>query len=76
MWAKCDRHMLKNADKEVIETGMELTDRHIQYSQYLIKKQFSTIGGLCLTLLQSCQKHGLPINSLQGSIAVPGTTGL
>jgi len=39
VWVKCDRHILKNADKECIETGMELTDKPIQYSQYLIKKQ-------------------------------------
>jgi len=65
VWVKCDRHILKNVDKECIETGMELTDKHIQYSQYLIKKQFSTIGGLCSTLLQSRQKHSLPKNSLK-----------
>jgi len=42
-----------------------LTDKQIQYSQYLIKKQFSTIGGLHSTLLQSHQKSKLPENSLQ-----------
>ena len=51
------------ADKEIIETGMELIDKHIQYAQYLIKKQFSTIGGLCSTLLQGHKKHSLPQNS-------------
>ena len=65
VWVKCDRYILKNADKEIIETGLELTDKHIQYLQYLIKTQFSTIGGLCSTLLQSCQKHSLPKNYLQ-----------
>ena len=62
---KCDRHILKNADKEIIETGLELIDKHIQYSQYLIKIQFSTIGGLCSTLLQNHQMHSLSKNSLQ-----------
>ena len=65
VWVKCDRQILRIADKEIIETGMELTDKHIQYAQYLIKKQFSTIGGLCSTLLQGRKKHSLPQNSLQ-----------
>jgi len=37
----------------IIETGGEMRDKIIQYSQYLVKKQFSTIGGLHSTLLQS-----------------------
>jgi len=49
-------YVLKNEDREIIETGRELTDKQIQYSQYLIKKQFSKIGGLHSTLLESCQR--------------------
>ena len=64
VWVKRDRQILRIADKEIIETGMELTDKHIQYAQYLIKKQFLTIG-LCSTLLQGRKKHSLPQNSLQ-----------
>ena len=53
VWVKCDTCVLNVKDKETVDTGMELTDRHIQFSQHLIKKQFSTIGGLCSTLLQT-----------------------
>ena len=42
-----------------------MTDKIIQYSQYLVKKQFSIIGGLHSTLLQSHHKGRLPDNSLQ-----------
>ena len=34
---QCDTCSLSFKDKEIIETGMELTDRHIHYSQHLIK---------------------------------------
>ena len=44
---------------------MELTDRHIQYAQQLAKIQFSTIGGLCSTLLQNKSHNYLPHNSVQ-----------
>ena len=52
VWVKYDTCVLNVIDKEIVDTGMELTDRHVQFSQHLIKKQFSTIGGLCSTLLQ------------------------
>ena len=44
---------------------MELTDRHIQYAQQLVKIQFSTVGGLCSTLLQNKSHDCLPHNSVQ-----------
>jgi len=65
VWVKCDKYVLKNEDREIIERGRELTDKQIQYSQYLTKKQFLTIGDLHSTLLQSRQKSKLPENSLQ-----------
>jgi len=43
MWVRYD----KEEDKEVIEAGMELTYKQIQYSQY---KQFSTIGSIFINL--------------------------
>ena len=49
---KYDTCALSVKDKDIVDTGMELTDWLIQFSQHLIKKHFSTIGGLCSTLLQ------------------------
>jgi len=65
VWVKCDKPVLKCEDKKIIETGGEMTDKIIQYSQCLVRKQFSTIGGLHSTLLQSRYKGRLPDNSLQ-----------
>jgi len=65
VWVKCDKSVLKCEDKKIIKTGGEMTDKIIQYSQYLVKKQFSTIGGLYSTFLQSRHKGRLPDNSLQ-----------
>ena len=48
-----------------MDTGMELTDRHIQYAEQLVRKQFSTIGGLCSTLLQNKSHNYLPQNFVQ-----------
>ena len=64
VWVQCGTCSLSFRDKEIIETGMELTDQHMQYSQHLVKMQFSSIGGLCSTLLQN-KSHNLPQNSVQ-----------
>ena len=56
---------IKFENKKVIETGMELTDRHIQYAQQLVKIQFLTSGVLCSTLLQNKSHDCLPHNSVQ-----------
>ena len=48
-----DNHSLSPPDKAVIEQqGGHLTDRHMQTTQYLAKKQFPLVGGLRSTLLQ------------------------
>ena len=64
-WVQCDVCTLSFEDKEIIDTGMELTDRHIQYAQQLVEIQFSTIGGLCSTLLQTKSHNYLPLNSVR-----------
>ena len=65
VWVQCDVCTLNFEDKKIIETGMELTDRHIQYAQQLAKIQFSTIDGLCSTLLQNKSHNYLLHNSVQ-----------
>ena len=40
------------ADNGILERGGKLIDKHINYSQRLLKSIFSAINGLCLTLLQ------------------------
>ena len=47
----CDRNTLKNTNKEIIESGSELTDKPIQLAQTLIRGRFPKIGWLHSTLL-------------------------
>ena len=42
---------LTEEDKKIIFEGDELTDKHINFAQALIKKQFKNIYGLALTFL-------------------------
>ena len=52
VWATFERCVLLVSDKVLIENGEELTDKHMQFTQCMIKKQFPSIGGLYSTLLQ------------------------
>ena len=47
-----ERCVLQVSDKVLIENGAELTDKHMQFAQCMIKKQFPSVGGLNSTLLQ------------------------
>ena len=51
-------------DKEILQKGDELSDKHIQFAQKLIKEQFPKINGLCSTLLQD-RYYSFPQNSVQ-----------
>ena len=64
IWVTYDRNTLKHSDKKIIEDGSQLTDKHIQLAQTLIRGQFPRIGGLQSTLLQE-RYHNLPSNSIQ-----------
>ena len=55
---------MKHSDKKIIEDGSQLTDKHIQLAQTLIRGQFPRIGELQSTLLQE-RYHNLPSNSIQ-----------
>ena len=52
-------------DKAVLEHGEELSDRHIQMAQSIMKKQFPLIGGLRNTLLQGQIVIGCTVNTIQ-----------
>ena len=64
VWVNFAKHHLTLEDKWIIENGMELTDKHINLSQSLIKQDFPLIQGLRLTLTQK-SINGLPTNSIQ-----------
>ena len=49
-WVRVERMNLQLKDKEVILQGLRLIDNHMNASQKLLKKQFTSIEGLCNTL--------------------------
>jgi len=52
IWVQYDRRRLNVNDKIILQRGDELSDKHIQFAQKLIKEQFPLIGGLFSTLFQ------------------------
>ena len=65
LWITFDRYILQMTDKAVLEHGEELSDRHIQMAQSIIKKQFPLLGGLRNTLLQEQIVIGCTVNTIQ-----------
>ena len=51
-WLKLDKVILKDCDKTVIQNGQRLNDRHINFAQVMLRRQFPHLEGLKLTLLQ------------------------
>lgn len=52
-WISYGRISLNNTDKRLLETGKCLTDKHINSSCGLLKRQFPLYGGFQSTLLQN-----------------------
>lgn len=50
-WLSLSNIILTDDDQGIIVTGEELNDKHINYAQTLIKKQFKYVPGLMCTLL-------------------------
>ena len=66
VWLKCYGCFMIQSDKVILEGGGQLSDRHINYAQILLQKQFPLVQGLGNTLLQSRKplqaiKQGLQI---------------
>ena len=53
IWLKLERNTLTLLDKKVLSNNMQLNDRHINYCQGLLKKQFPLVGGFISTLIQN-----------------------
>ena len=52
-WLQLDGNTLSQFDKNELCEGKQLNDNHINYAQALLKKQFPSLEGLQLTLLQN-----------------------
>ena len=51
-WLQAGSHKLTLHDQMTLINGNELSDRHINFTQYLLLNQFPSIKGFRLTLLQ------------------------
>ena len=58
MWITHGNHTLQLSDKVANEKAKELTDKHMQIVQHLVKIQFPVVGGLQSALLQQKNKKG------------------
>ena len=66
IWVTFERCTLLVDDKVIIETGKQLSDKHINFAQRMIKNQFPSVGGLKSTLLQTRKVKGQrTANSIQ-----------
>ena len=64
-WISLNNITLTERDREIILSGKELNDKHINFAQAILKQQFKGIAGLQSTLLLSGMKSRLPCGALQ-----------
>ncbi len=57
VWLKLKGICLTKMDKDIIVSGKELTDKHINFSQEIIKMQFPHVSGLHSTLFLATYPH-------------------
>ena len=50
-WLSLNHIDLSVDDKEIVVEGKQLTDKHINYAQAILKKQFDWLSGLHSTLV-------------------------
>ena len=61
-WLQIEKCILTSSDRMLLIEEKRLNDHHINFAQYLLRKQFTTVSGLQLTLLQS-KKQPVKIKS-------------
>ena len=64
-WLKFEDIVLSHADCRILEGGDLLNDKHMNFAQRILKKQFPHINGLRLTLLQNQENIGETSNAIQ-----------
>ena len=61
-WLQIEKCILTSSDRMLLIEEKRLNDHHINFAQCLLRKQFTTVSGLQLTLLQS-KKQPVKIKS-------------
>ena len=56
-WLSLNHLSLTYEDKEIIQVGGRLNDKHMNFAQIILKQQFNTLQGLHSTLLLFRQQH-------------------
>ena len=65
-WLSFNHIKLTEADRDIVTMGEQLTDKHINFAQFILKKQFVKLLGLQSTVLLSNLKAPLPaVGALQ-----------
>ena len=65
VWIAFGRKVLTEADKETVRLGEVLTDKHMNFTQALIKKQFDDLSGLHCPFISQLQAPMASENVLQ-----------
>ena len=60
MGIQCGDQSLSVGDRNVLRSGDDLSDKHINFGQHLIKQQFPDIGQLKSTLIITTTNYHLP----------------
>ena len=64
-WLQIEKFILTPSDRNILVQGKRLNDHHINFAQCLLKKQFTAISGLQLSLLQGRQQQAKIKNGIQ-----------
>ena len=66
VWIAFGHKVMTEADKEIVRLGELLTDKHMNFAQALIKKQFNDLSGLhCTLTISQLQAPMISENVLQ-----------
>ena len=57
-WLQIEKCFLPSSDWMLLIEGKRLNDHHINYAQCLLRRQFTAVSGLQLTLLQGKKQPG------------------
>jgi len=64
-WLQIEKFILTPSDRSLLVEGKRLNDHHINFAQCLLKKQFTDVSGLLLSLLQGKRQQVKIKNGIQ-----------
>ena len=64
-WLQIEKCILTSPDRSLLVEGKRLNDHHINFAQCLLRRQFESLPGLLLTLLQVKKQKAKIVGGLQ-----------